>query len=759
MDRRSFLKISAITSGSVALSQCAGGVEQELIRFIPEEELTPGVAVWKPSICPLCQAGCGVLVRVMDGEAEVVRNGQLGLIRMGLPKKLEGNPMHPVSQGKLCPRGQAAIQVTYHPDRLRQPLKRSGPRGAGQFQEIGWDEALSELVARLRDLVATGEQRSAAFLSRPLRGHRRELVARFLAAFGAPPPISFELLGDEVLRRANQRSFGRAQLPTFDLARSNFVISFGADFLGTWNSPVSQNVAYGAMRQGRPGIRAKFVQVEPRMSQTGANADEWVAIRPGMEGVLALGLAHVIIQEKLRPAAAARAGAEVIDGWSEGLPGYSPEDVEKRTGVTAARVVRLARELAEHGPAVALVGGAPLAHTNGLFHALAVNALNALLGTVGEPGGIFFTPSLPMPSDSAQSAAAAGTASVRELAERILSGQATPVKLLLLDEANPVFLTPPGWRVREALLEVPYIVSFGCFLDETSVLADLVLPDHSFLESWVDDVPESGATRAVASLAAPAMRPLHNTRALPDVLLEVARQLGGEITAALPFQTFEELLENAFERLRGVPGSMPPEGDDFWNNVQEQGGWWGAEGPTATQTGRVAAGEPVRFEEPQFDGEGSEYPFQFLPYASQAFLDGSLAHLPWLQEMPDVLSTAMWGTWVEINPGTAERLQIRQGDLIEVNSPHGKLRAPALLFPGIAPDMVAMPFGQGHEQFTRYASGRGANPVNLLAPVVEPATGALAWAATRVGITRVGEGQLALFAGGLREHPHENERR
>ena len=759
MDRRSFLKVSVITGGSAALSRCAGSVEQELIRFIPEEELTPGVAVWKPSICPLCQAGCGVLVRVMDGEAEVVRNGQLGLIRMGLAKKLEGNPSHPVSQGKLCPRGQAAIQVTYHPDRLRQPLKRSGPRGTGQFQEIGWDEALSELVARLRDLVATGEQRSAAFLSRPLRGQRRELVARFLAAFGAPPPISFELLGDEVLRRANQRSFGRPQLPTFDLARSSFVISFGADFLGTWNSPVSQTVAYGVMRQGRPGIRAKFVQVEPRMSQTGANADEWVAIRPGMEGVLALGLAHVIIQEKLRPAAAARAAGEVIDGWSEGLPGYSPEEVEKRTGVTAARVTRLARELAEHRPAVALVGGAPLAHTNGLFHALAVNALNALLGTVGEPGGILFTPLLPVPSDSAQSAAAAGAASVRELAERILSAQASPVKLLLLDEANPVFSTPPGWRIREALLEVPYIVSFGCFLDETSVLADLVLPDHSFLESWVDDVPESGATRAVASLAAPAMRPLHNTRAMPDVLLEVARQLGGEVTAALPFQIFEEVLQNAFERLRGVPGSVPPEGGDFWNNVQEQGGWWGAEGQPATQTGRVAAGEPVRFEEPQFDGEGSEYPFQFLPYASQAFLDGSLAHLPWLQEMPDVLSTAMWGTWVEINPGTAERLQIRQGDLVEVSSPHGKLRAPALLFPGIAPDMVAMPLGQGHEQFTRYASGRGANPVNLLAPVVEPATGALAWAATRVGIARVGEGQLVLFGGGLREHPHEDERR
>jgi len=165
------------------------------------------------------------------------------------------------------------------------------------------------------------------------------------------------------------------------------------------------------------------------------------------------------------------------------------------------------------------------------------------------------------------------------------------------------------------------------------------------------------------------------------------------------------------------------------------------------------------FHASEFDGAEKDFPFHFLPFASQMMYDGSLAHLPWMQEAPDPISTAMWGTWVEINPKTAERLAIAQGDVVEVASQHGKIQAPALISPGIAPDVIAMPVGQGHEHFTRYASGRGANPIAILAPVTVPETGSLAWAATRVKISKLGLGKLVLFAGGLREHPPEEGQR
>ena len=162
-----------------------------------------------------------------------------------------------------------------------------------------------------------------------------------------------------------------------------------------------------------------------------------------------------------------------------------------------------------------------------------------------------------------------------------------------------------------------------------------------------------------------------------------------------------------------------------------------------------------------FDGDAAQYPFHFLPYVSPQFGDGSAAHLPWLQEMPDPLTSAMWSSWVEINPQTAERMHIAQGDLVDVRSPQGVVRAPAMIFPGMAPDVIAMPVGQGHETFTRYASGRGVNPIAILAPATEAETGALAWAATRVAIARAGDpdGSLIMFAGEMREHPHEHETR
>jgi anaerobic selenocysteine-containing dehydrogenase len=130
--------------------------------------------------------------------------------------------------------------------------------------------------------------------------------------------------------------------------------------------------------------------------------------------------------------------------------------------------------------------------------------------------------------------------------------------------------------------------------------------------------------------------------------------------------------------------------------------------------------------------------------------------------MPDVITTAMWSSWVEINPKTAAQLRIQQRDLVEISSQRGSIRAPAILSPGIAPDVVAMPIGQGHEKFSRYAMGRGANPLSILAPLTESETGALAWAATRVKLARVGgaeQGRLIVFAGGMSRFPKEEEQR
>jgi anaerobic selenocysteine-containing dehydrogenase len=756
MDRRSFIKLTAVSGTTAALAGC-GNPDHQLIRFVPDEDIVPGQAVWKPSVCPLCPSACGLTVRVMDADADVIRNGKSGVVQIRAAKKLEGSPDHPINRGGLCARGQAAIQVTYHPDRIAQPLKRKGNRGDGTYEAVTWDAAIAEVVSALNALRGSSPE-SLAFVGRPVSSHRNTLITEFLSRFGVAPPLTYELFGDEVLRRANAVSFGVAQLPTFDLANSRYVLNFGADFLGTWNAPVSHARAYGDMRQARPGIRGHFVQIESRMSQTGASADEWVAIKPGTEGALALGIAHVIMRDKLRPLpAAADRATGAIPGWSAGLPDSAPERVAELTGVSAKRIERVAHDFAAREPATAIVGGTALAQTNALFTAVAVNALNILAGTVGKPGGVAFTPQMNLAAAAKLSAPRGQSRTLQQLASHLLSETGAETRALLLDGVNPVFTAPRAWKVRDALAKVPFIVSFGSFLDETSILADLILPDHSFLESWSEGVPESGSTTAVVSAAPAVMKPLHDTRATPDVLLEIGRQL--EKPIELPWQTFEEMLTATF-------GTLPAmtEGSDAWTDAQEKGGWWGSlpeqvrlKAPAFAQSataGKDTAAAAVGRAEAEFDGDPAQYPFHFLPYPSNQFLEGSLAHLPWLQEMPDPLTSAMWSSWVEINPATAAKLGIAQGDVVDVASAHGTVRTAAYLSPGIAPDVLAMPAGQGHTTFTRYASGRGANPVDLLAAVTEESTGAVAWAATRVKIARVSgeDGRLILFAGGMREH-------
>ncbi len=690
MDRRHFIKLTAITGTTAALTAC-GNPENQLIRFIPEDDLIPGIATWKPSICPLCSAGCGVIARVMEGEAEVFRNGQPGVIKMGLAKKLEGNPEDAISQGKLCSRGQAAIQITYHPDRLDKPKKRSGERGGGQFVDITWDEAIKELTGKLDELAAANDQASLAFLARPRRGRRLDLVAELLQRFGAKAPVTYEFFSDEVLRRTNASAFGSHQLATVDLENAKFVISFGADFLGTWNSAVAQSVAYGRMRQAGAGARPKFVHVDARLTQTAANADEFVACKPGTEGLLAMAMAAI-----------ANKTADAGD--------YAPAKVAGKTGVPVEKIERLAREFAANGPAVALVGGAPLAHTNAAFHAHAVNTLNLAGNALNQPGGLSFVPQ----------GSRAATRPLKEILD------AAP-KVLLIDDVNPVFASPASWKVADALKRVPFIVSFGSFVDETSALADLILPDHSFLESWVEAAPESGSAKAAPSKFGPVMRPLYDTRSTPDVLLEVSRGLAKPIAPAFP-NTFEEYLAGG-----GNPSGLPPQS------------------PTG-----LPPQTPVQYTEPQFDGEADQYPYHFMPYASQNLHDGSLAHLPWLQELPDPMTSGMWCSWVEINEKKAIELGIAQGDLVEVTSTQGSVRAPAFLNPGIAPDAVAMPVGQGHTNFTRYGTNRGVNPIAILAPATVAETGTLAWSATRVKIARVGGpdvDSLILFGGATRERP------
>ncbi len=713
MRRREFLQLSGLSAAGAMLSACSKPTET-LIPFLvpPEDGQIPGVAQYYASTCRQCPAGCGILVRIAEGRA----------------KKIEGNPLHPVSRGRLCARGQAALQELYHPDRLRQPMKRTGPRGSGTFEPISWDEGLKLLVGYLKDLQDQGQSEQLLMMTPRLSGTLAAVVRDFLGAYGSRHWLDYELVNQECLAKAHAELFGRPDMPDLDLENTHYLLSFGADLFETFLSPVRYGDGFGKMRQARRTIRGAFVYAGARLSMTAASADDWLPVRPGEEGTLALGMTRVILAEGLYDSQALVQLGVTARQWLAALDGYRLDRVAERTGLSADEIAAKAREFAQTQPGIAVAGESVMAQTNGVDAVRAIHGLNLLVGNVGRRGGLLFS------EPRLSHGGAATYADLRSMVQAMGAGR---VRLALVYRSNPVHTYPKVTGFQEAFQKVPAVVSFASMLDDTARQADLILPDHTDLESWGDVVPWAGVHTSVTGLVQPVVQPVFDTRAFPDLLMAAARGLGGAVQAALPEVGYLERLKSTVARQLNV--AEGPGFDTPWMRTLQQGGIFGEE-PTRFSAGQGAVPlAPHSVAPPRFDGGEAEYPFHLTVTPRPAFNDGRNAHLPWLQELPDPISTAVWGSWVELNPKTAASLGVAHGDLVRVDSSEGSLQVPAVIVPAIRPDVVAMPMGQGHAGMGRYADGRGVNPLHLLAGVMDEQNGTPAWGATRVRIERLSD--------------------
>jgi anaerobic selenocysteine-containing dehydrogenase len=721
MKRRTFLQLSGMTAAGALLAGCQS-TNEKLIPYLipPDEGVTPGRATYYASSCNFCPAGCGILVRVSEGRA----------------KKIEGNPDHPVNRGRLCARGQAILQELYHPDRVQQPLRRTGPRGSGEFQKISWAEGLSLLTARLKELQREHATDSLAILTPQLSGSLAALVSGFVRSFGSPHRLSYELLAPDWLRQANRQSFGQTSLPFYDLAETRYLLSFGADFVESHLSPVQYGNAFGRMRQGRDTVRGHFTYVGGRMSLTAASADRWMPARPGSEGALALGMARLILTEALFDKAALAANGLRPEELLDRLKAYDLPRVAELTGLAEETIAEVAREFASTRPSLAMAGETVAFQSNGPESVRAVHMLNMLAGNLNRPGGVY-------PAGSTVDSSVGPENSFAELLALVDSMRAGQIKLALI-KGDPRHGIPPATGFQEALDNVPFVVSFSTILDDTALQADLILPDHAALESWGDVDPLAGSRWPVYGLMQPVVTPLHDTRQFADVLLATASELGGAMAAALPQKSCLELVKAAVRKQ-----VAPARGVDFetlWIELLRRGGHF----DTGKRLGKgyrwdsaSKLPDPAR---PRFAGDEKQFPLHLQIYPSTAFHNGRGAPLPWLQQLPDPMTTVVWDSWIEINPATAASLGIGHGDLVEVASPLGALRLPAVIYPGIRPDMVAIPLGQGHKGAGRYAKDRGVNPLALLA-LVEGSEQQAAWNATRVRVTRISKKGNLVTAG------------
>jgi anaerobic selenocysteine-containing dehydrogenase len=468
-------------------------------------------------------------------------------------------------------------------------------------------------------------------------------------------------------------------------------------------------------------------------------------------------MAQVIISEGLGDAAA----ADALTGGGN-LDQYAPEIVAGDIGTDAERIKKVARDFATHRPSLAIGGGSAAAHTNGKFNLNAIYALNYLVGSVGVPGGVIFNPE-PALDDAPTAPASASFGDWWGLAEEMRQRQ---VEILMVRGSDPVYGLPDGIKFKDALLgdegsdgefNVPLIVSFSGHMDDTTTMADMVLPEHNYLEDWGGDIPEPGPGYQVMGFQQPVVNPLYEIepQSFPDILLAMGQELGKE--TELPWPKYQDLLREGSDALFSLNrGSIQASSaDEFWTKLLQRGGWWdeGAGGPQSVAApngllSRIAS----QAKEPQAASAGS---FYLTPFAHNSLLDGRNAHLPWLQGTPDPLTTITWQTWVEISDRDARELRVKEGDVLLIESSGGSIRAPAYPTPAVPPGTVSVPLGQGRRHGSEYATDRpgweSSNVMDVLEPNQVEGTGALAWANTQVRISKTGESvKVSKFEGIVR---------
>lgn len=721
ISRRDFLKLAGAGAATGAVLTGCGPASRYVIRE-PYKEMPEytfnGKSTYFATTCRECSAGCGLVVRTFQGRA----------------LKTEGNPHHPVNTGKTCARGQATLQGLYNPERNTDPVHLS-VRGSEDYSNMDWDAAVNIVSDALQNTDPAG----IAFLMGLAPDHLFDLASILTTTIGAPAPVRYGALSmfesRATLGKAAEAILGEERLPFFDIANADMTFSFGANFLETWLSPVAYTRAYSRMR--KQDKRGYLVQFEPRMSQTAANADEWIPLQAGTEGLVAKALGQLVAEKRGQSVPQAFADVDV-------------QAASDASGVPVETLDRLANIFSKSERPLAIPGGAALGQTNGLGSAQAVLALNALVGNFGLVGGISFTPLSPTAD------AYHRPASMQEMAafvEKMNSGQ---VRVLLIHGVNPVFELPKALGFEEAMKNVPLVISFATFPDETAMQSDYIFPDHHGLESWGYQRIVASVSQSTLSGAQPVVVPFYNTRATADVLLAAASAAGGRLASALPFKDEVAFIQSELLPLVGQQGAQfgAEEINAFTAYFQQFGGWWGTEDALGVPAASALNGA-INLGEASFEGEGE---FILYPFVSPVMAESG-ANKPWLQEVPDPTTTVTWNSWVEMNPETANELGIENDDVVQITSPVGTVEVSVYRYPAIRPDTIAIPFGQGHTAYGRYAQGRGVNPADLFSLTYNEA-GDLAFGAMKVSIKKVGskrelarlESKIGVYGEGLEEH-------
>ena len=643
--RRDFLKYLGFGVGAATIAaSCEAPIRKAIPYVVKPDNIVPGVANYYAST--FVQGGdyCSVLVKTREGR----------------PIKIEGNSSSPVSKGGTSARAQASVLSLYDTNRLKGPGRISD----GSLTESSWEDLDREMIGALKR-----DSRVAIVSHTIMSPSTLKAIEDFKNVYPNTTVSTYDPVSCAALLIANEQQFGVKAIPSYHFDQAEVIVSFGADFLGTWISPVEYAADYVKMRKiedsHHPNM-SRHYQFESMMSLTGSNADNRILVRPSEQGAA---IAH------LYNAVSARMGGAAIS---------APALNDK----AQAAVAKIADDLVNHEGASLVVSS-----SNVIDEQLLVNQINALLKNYGSTID-WSTPSHQRKGDERE---------VADVINRMADGN---VDLLIINDCNPVYELTNGADFARGMNSVGIKVSLNSHADETTHICDWSAPGNHYLESWGDAEPKHGHF----SLIQPTISPLFDTRQAGASLLTWADSTRYVKTAEQPYL---EYVKTVWEEDM-LPLSGESSFQAFWDKSLYNGVVHLDRGPVAVQD------NPVDVSSLQITSPSPEGTIEIDIYESINMGGGQYSNNPWLQEMPDPVNRCTWGNYLSIPVSFDGRKTISgyndldDGDLVEVGKGDQKVTVPVIKQFGQLANTFAISLGYGRKKAGRCGDGVGVNVQNWL---------------------------------------------
>lgn len=744
LNRRHFLKGAGASGATCALASMLPGSLAAL-----EKSPLKGVASEVASICEMCSTRCPIKARIVDGKNVFIT----------------GNKEAKSFGGKVCARGGAGHSLLYDPQRIVNPLKRVGERGAGEWAEISWADAYKEIATKMNQIKQQYGAETIAFSSKSgsLSGH----IFHLAEAFGSPNTFTHASTCPGSYVVAAKAIFGTKMKR--DLSNAKYIINFGHNLYEGINMSETRGLMQAQMDRG-----AKLVVFEPRFSIVADKADEWHAIRPGTDVAVALALCHVLINDNLYDHDFIEKYVVGFDEFAAEVQKYTPEWAETISDVSATAIRRIAHEYASHAPHAVVDFGHRATFTPEEFDMRrALYAANILIGNIERKGGIYMGQKAPgynkfagenvapalakpgvkgMPKPTAiridqvekQYAMMWSNGGIYQtILDATLDAKPYQLKAWVMSRTNPMQTLTDRAKVEQSLKKLDLVVSCDLYISETAAYADYILPESTYLERDEEIQDKSGKNPAYY-VRQRVVETIGNTRPSWQIFKELGQALGLEqfypwdniqTLQLMQLNRDHSLLEH-IKKMGYVSYGKPlmlrePEMVTEFVKAYPNAKSVDADGTYASSMSFKTPSGKIELTSPKIEGMApgrgviKHRDVQLKQADELYFIQGKVAvHTNGATHNIPMLANLMSKNAIWIHPITAGRLDIHSGDAIRLTSSVGSEEGTALVTPGIRQDTVFayMGFGSKNKELVR-ATGKGIHCGNLLPNVIAPICG------------------------------------